>query len=171
VPAWGRARLEGRHIGRKPLELDRSSILRDRELGQSLGQLAKAHHPRGLHEPAPICEVIFSAPGYSLEGTSSLSAATYTSAAGEGLAGKSSLRLSAQLLHGFRHTEFRTLFRIPQSRSADCRTSGSVLTENSALHSAPCSRIPDGLTVYAPDPSPRDRGYLPERGELSVIAL
>jgi len=38
-----RARLEGRHIGRKPLELDRSSILRDRERGQSLGQLAKAH--------------------------------------------------------------------------------------------------------------------------------
>ena len=32
-----RARLEGRHIGRKPLELDRSSILRDRERGQSLG--------------------------------------------------------------------------------------------------------------------------------------
>jgi DNA invertase Pin-like site-specific DNA recombinase len=38
-----RARLEGRHIGRKPLELDRPSILRDREHGQSLGQLAKAH--------------------------------------------------------------------------------------------------------------------------------
>jgi DNA invertase Pin-like site-specific DNA recombinase len=38
-----RARLEGRHIGRKPLELDRPSILRDRERGQSLGQLAKNH--------------------------------------------------------------------------------------------------------------------------------
>jgi DNA invertase Pin-like site-specific DNA recombinase len=38
-----RARLEGRHIGRKPLELDRTSILRDRERGQSLGQLAKTH--------------------------------------------------------------------------------------------------------------------------------
>jgi DNA invertase Pin-like site-specific DNA recombinase len=38
-----RARLEGRHIGRKPLELDRTSILRDRERGQSLGQLAKSH--------------------------------------------------------------------------------------------------------------------------------
>jgi DNA invertase Pin-like site-specific DNA recombinase len=38
-----RARLEGRHIGRKPLELDRPSILRDRERGQSLGQLAKTH--------------------------------------------------------------------------------------------------------------------------------
>jgi len=38
-----RARLEGRHIGRKPLELDRPSILRDRERGQSLGQLAKVH--------------------------------------------------------------------------------------------------------------------------------
>ena len=38
-----RARFEGRHIGRKPLELDRPAILRDRERGQSLGQLAKVH--------------------------------------------------------------------------------------------------------------------------------
>ena len=38
-----RARLEGRHIGRKPLELDRTAILRDRERGQSLGQLAKSY--------------------------------------------------------------------------------------------------------------------------------
>jgi len=38
-----RARLEGQHIGRKPLELDRPSILRDRERGHSLGQLAKTH--------------------------------------------------------------------------------------------------------------------------------
>ena len=38
-----RARFEGRHIGRKPLELDRPAILRDRERGQSLGQLAKSH--------------------------------------------------------------------------------------------------------------------------------
>ncbi|MBV8438355.1 MAG: recombinase family protein [Silvibacterium sp.] len=38
-----RARLEGRHIGCKPLELDRASILRDRQRGQSLGQLAKSY--------------------------------------------------------------------------------------------------------------------------------
>ena len=38
-----RAKLEGRHIGRKPLVLDRVAILRDRQQGQSLGQLAKAH--------------------------------------------------------------------------------------------------------------------------------
>jgi DNA invertase Pin-like site-specific DNA recombinase len=38
-----RARLEGRHIGRKPLELDRTAILRDRQQGQSLGQLAKSY--------------------------------------------------------------------------------------------------------------------------------
>jgi len=38
-----RARLEGRHIGRKPLELDRTAILRDRERGQSLGQLARSY--------------------------------------------------------------------------------------------------------------------------------
>ena len=38
-----RAKLEGRHIGRKPLELDRLAILRGRQQGLSLGQLAKAH--------------------------------------------------------------------------------------------------------------------------------
>ncbi len=36
-----RARLEGRPIGRQPLDLDRAAILRDRQHGQSLGQLAK----------------------------------------------------------------------------------------------------------------------------------
>jgi DNA invertase Pin-like site-specific DNA recombinase len=38
-----RARLEGRHIGRRPLELDRDAILRDRQRGQSLGQIAREH--------------------------------------------------------------------------------------------------------------------------------
>jgi DNA invertase Pin-like site-specific DNA recombinase len=38
-----RARLEGRHIGRRPLELDREAILRDRRHGMSLGQIAKTH--------------------------------------------------------------------------------------------------------------------------------
>jgi DNA invertase Pin-like site-specific DNA recombinase len=38
-----RAKLEGRHIGRKALVLDRAAILRDRQQGHSLGQLAKAH--------------------------------------------------------------------------------------------------------------------------------
>jgi DNA invertase Pin-like site-specific DNA recombinase len=38
-----RARLEGRHIGRKPLELDTPAILSDRARGQSLAQLAKGH--------------------------------------------------------------------------------------------------------------------------------
>ena len=38
-----RAKLEGRHIGRKPLTLDRSAILRDRNRGQSLGQIAETH--------------------------------------------------------------------------------------------------------------------------------
>jgi DNA invertase Pin-like site-specific DNA recombinase len=36
-----RARLEGRHIGRQPLVLDREAIFRDRQRGLSLGQLAK----------------------------------------------------------------------------------------------------------------------------------
>src|SRR4051794_13535990 len=38
-----RARLEGRHIGRRALELDRAAILRDRQRGQSLGQIARSH--------------------------------------------------------------------------------------------------------------------------------
>jgi DNA invertase Pin-like site-specific DNA recombinase len=38
-----RARLEGRHIGRKPLELDHTAILHGRQQGKSLAQLAKTH--------------------------------------------------------------------------------------------------------------------------------
>jgi DNA invertase Pin-like site-specific DNA recombinase len=37
-----RAKLEGRHIGRKPLNIDRASVVRHREHGQSLTQIAKA---------------------------------------------------------------------------------------------------------------------------------
>jgi DNA invertase Pin-like site-specific DNA recombinase len=53
-----RAKLEGRHIGRKPLNLERTSIYKDRERGQSLGQLAKTYRVsratihRVLHEHA-----------------------------------------------------------------------------------------------------------------------
>ncbi len=56
-----RAKLEGRHIGRKALVLDRAAILRDRQAGQSLGQLAKLHRVsrstigRTLQERAPTC--------------------------------------------------------------------------------------------------------------------
>jgi DNA invertase Pin-like site-specific DNA recombinase len=38
-----RARLEGRHIGRPALTLDRDAILGDRRRGQSLGQIARTH--------------------------------------------------------------------------------------------------------------------------------
>ena len=38
-----RAKLEGRHIGRRPLDLNRDAILLDRQHGQSLGQIAKRH--------------------------------------------------------------------------------------------------------------------------------
>lgn len=38
-----RARLEGRHIGRPSLSLDPAAILRDRQRGLSLGQLAKSY--------------------------------------------------------------------------------------------------------------------------------
>ncbi len=58
-----RARFEGRHIGRQPLNLDRGAILRDREHGQSLGQLAKNYSVsrttihRVLHQQAPAAEL------------------------------------------------------------------------------------------------------------------
>jgi DNA invertase Pin-like site-specific DNA recombinase len=38
-----RARLEGRHIGRRPIDVDRVSVLRDRNRGHSLTDIAKAH--------------------------------------------------------------------------------------------------------------------------------
>jgi DNA invertase Pin-like site-specific DNA recombinase len=38
-----RARLEGRPIGRRPIELDHIAILRDRQRGHSLGQLARTY--------------------------------------------------------------------------------------------------------------------------------
>jgi DNA invertase Pin-like site-specific DNA recombinase len=38
-----RARLEGRHIGRMPLTLDRDAIVRDRCKGHSLRQIARCH--------------------------------------------------------------------------------------------------------------------------------
>jgi DNA invertase Pin-like site-specific DNA recombinase len=38
-----RARLEGTHIGRPALDLDREAICRDRQHGQSLGQIARNH--------------------------------------------------------------------------------------------------------------------------------
>lgn len=38
-----RAKLEGRHIGRRPLNVDRAAVLRDRERGLSLTEVAKAH--------------------------------------------------------------------------------------------------------------------------------
>lgn len=38
-----RAKLEGRHIGRRPLEIDRDSVVRDRLNGMSLTDVAKTH--------------------------------------------------------------------------------------------------------------------------------
>jgi len=49
-----RAKLEGRHIGRRPLELDRQGIQRDRKQGHSLRQIAKAH----LISPATVQRVL-----------------------------------------------------------------------------------------------------------------
>ncbi len=38
-----RAKLEGRHIGRRPVEVDRDAILCDRRRGESLRQIARYH--------------------------------------------------------------------------------------------------------------------------------
>lgn len=51
-----RARLDGRHIGRRPLELDREAILSDRRCGQSLGQIAKAHRISRTTVHRVLCE-------------------------------------------------------------------------------------------------------------------
>ena len=53
-----RARLEGRHIGRPSLDLDREAICQDRQRGRSIGQIAREHRVsrttvhRVLHEHA-----------------------------------------------------------------------------------------------------------------------
>src|ERR1700693_5008011 len=38
-----RARLDGQHIGRRPLDIDRVAVLQDRNRGQSLSEIAKTH--------------------------------------------------------------------------------------------------------------------------------
>jgi hypothetical protein len=38
-----RARLEGRHIGRRPVDVDRAAVIRERDRGQSLSQIATTH--------------------------------------------------------------------------------------------------------------------------------
>ena len=38
-----RARLEGRHIGRRPLNIDRVAVLQERDRGQSLSEIAATH--------------------------------------------------------------------------------------------------------------------------------
>jgi DNA invertase Pin-like site-specific DNA recombinase len=49
-----RAKLEGRHIGRPQVQVDRASILRDRAQGQSLRQIAKTHRI----SRATVCRVL-----------------------------------------------------------------------------------------------------------------
>jgi DNA invertase Pin-like site-specific DNA recombinase len=49
-----RARLEGKRLGRAPLQVNRALLLRDRERGLSLNQLAKAH---GISK-ASVCRVL-----------------------------------------------------------------------------------------------------------------
>jgi len=49
-----RAKLEGRRIGRAPLNVDRDALLRDRQNGMSLADVAKAH---GISK-ASVCRVL-----------------------------------------------------------------------------------------------------------------
>jgi DNA invertase Pin-like site-specific DNA recombinase len=49
-----RAKLEGRRIGREPLHVNLAALLRDRERGLSLNQLAKAH---GISK-ASVCRIL-----------------------------------------------------------------------------------------------------------------
>jgi len=49
-----RAKLEGKRLGRAPLQVNRALLLRDRERGLSLNQLAKAH---GISK-ASVCRVL-----------------------------------------------------------------------------------------------------------------
>lgn len=49
-----RAKLEGRHIGRMPLQIDRDAVRRDRARGMSLNDVARAH---GISK-ASVCRVL-----------------------------------------------------------------------------------------------------------------
>ena len=49
-----RAKLEGRRIGRAPLQVNRALLLRDRERGLSLNQLAGTHRI----SKASVCRVL-----------------------------------------------------------------------------------------------------------------
>ena len=49
-----RAKLEGRHIGRQPLDIDRGAVLRHRDHGQSLTQIAKTFNV----SRATVCRII-----------------------------------------------------------------------------------------------------------------
>jgi len=49
-----RARLEGRRIGQKPLDIDREGVLRDRRSGMSLREVARMH---GISK-ASVCRIL-----------------------------------------------------------------------------------------------------------------
>ncbi len=57
-----RAKLEGRRIGRAPLEVDRSALLRDRAGGMTLAEVAKAHRI----SKASVCRVLKQIPTESM---------------------------------------------------------------------------------------------------------
>jgi DNA invertase Pin-like site-specific DNA recombinase len=60
-----RARIEGRQIGRAPLRVDRDAILRDRERGLTLSQIAKAHRI----SKASVCRILKELRGIGSQGS------------------------------------------------------------------------------------------------------
>src|SRR4051812_27226530 len=59
-----RAKLEGRHIGRHKFDIDRAAVVRDRQRGMTLTQVAKAH---GISR-ALVCRIMKEANGPGHEG-------------------------------------------------------------------------------------------------------
>ena len=59
-----RAKLEGRHIGRRKLDVDRAAVVRDRQRGMTLSQVAKAH---GISR-ALVCRIMHDANATGHEG-------------------------------------------------------------------------------------------------------
>jgi len=49
-----RAKLEGRRIGRTPLDIDREQVVSDRRSGMSLTEVVKKHHI----SRAPVCRLV-----------------------------------------------------------------------------------------------------------------
>jgi hypothetical protein len=57
-----RAKLEGRRIGRKPMDIDREQVVRDRRSGMSLRQVARKH---GISRASVQCSLLLVVSGWT----------------------------------------------------------------------------------------------------------